>query len=260
MHGMTRRANISRLGGSSLLALLLIAGCAGGDRYAAEATEIARVPLPDTREVPHAPDSLVHLTIVEKENHLEFKLERSYEQMLRAWSAGPRGSFARNFHNFATLWSLELSLASLVPGRGIEKLSKDLTQKIIRRRKEDFQETIQIDVYRFDEPPYGSIANLWLDNPGTTVYLEDAQGRRYEPVRIETSNRPAEVFFAGHTALYGRSRIFFDRIVNGRDLLKDTRGLRLMVQAPYPTTIADRRRFAWEFPSHRQRASVGTGQ
>lgn len=251
-----KRANPRRrvawyLGSGMLLVLLLATGCAGGSRYRADAVEIGRRPLPDTRAVPHAADSLVHVSIIEKENHLAFELERSYERMLRAWSAGRRGGSGRTFRDFATLWSLELSLASLVPGRGIEQLSKDLARKIIRRRKEQYRETVQIDVYRFDEPPYGSISHLWLDTPGTTVYLEDAQGRRYEPVRIETSNRPLEAFFAGNTALYGRSRIFFARVVDGRDLLKDVSQLRLVVDQ-----VPD---FAWEFPPHR-RVSMGNAR
>lgn len=229
----------------SMLLVLLLTGCASGSRYATDPVDIARMPLPDTRMLPHPPDSLPHVTFAEKDSHVKVEMERPYAQMLRTWSAGQRGGFRGAFHSYATLWSLELSLASLGPGRGIEKLSKDLARKLIQRRKENYGETIQIDVYRFDEPPYASIAGLWLDGPGTTIYLEDAQGHRYEPARIETSNRPVEAFFAGETALYGRTMIYFDRIVDNRNLLKSTKRLTLVIDQ-WPA-------YTWSFPPHPQR-------
>lgn len=231
-----------------LLAPLLLAGCAsllgGGDDFDVEQGEIARSALPGTRKVPHSPDSLAHLQIVEKEGKLDFQLDKSYEELLREWSAGEQGGTGSFFRTHATLWSKELSLASLIPERGIQTLSKDLARDMIEERTAEYDSLVQIDVYIFTSSLRRmSLSDLQLDSAGQRVYLRTEDGTRYEPKRIE-STAPLETYQAGHQALYGRNAVFFDRYTeDGADLL-DTRELRLYVR-PGNTY------FTWTFPEER---------
>lgn len=236
-----------------LTAALLVAGCAGSSPYDVEDADIARGYLPTERKVPHAPDSLVHLTLVEKEGRIAFEAERSLEAMLRAWSStwqsaegGSALSGRLDYHSYATLWSLEASLMSLQPERGLTGLTKNLARKTLAERREEFREVVQIDVFRFaGSPPSAGLAGLRLDGPGERVELEDEAGRTYAPLRIE-AGLPTQAFIGSRTVLYARNTLLFKRFVEGRDLLQSKR-LRLEIRQPQLTGIS-RYYFAWTFP------------
>ncbi len=239
---------------ASLLLVLFLAGCASSDPYAINAGDVARSYLPNERDVPHAPDSLANLSIVEKEGRLVFKTERSFKEMLRAWSAtwrsvdGSARTGSLDYRTYATLWSLEASLMSLQPERGIQGLSKDLARQTIAERRGEFQDQIQIDVYRFagSPPSRSGLSSLRLGGPGDRVLLEDGEGRTYKPVRIE-SGIPVETFVSTRSALYARNSLFFKRFVEGRDLLEAER-LRLEIRQSQLLGI-NRYYFVWTFPT-----------
>lgn len=239
---------------TGVLVALAAVGCAGGSTYTVNEEQMARGYLPPTRALPHPPDSLVHLTIVEEDNHFVFELDRSYQEVASAWSASWQpaggGAFDREgarFRSFATLWNLELSLASLIAGRGVEQLSKDLARKLIRKRKEQYGELIRFDVYRFAYSPYAYVnpfTAVQLDTPGTQIVLRDAEGNEYTPVRVETAV-PRQAFMGGRTVLYAHNFIFFDRVVDGRDLFDNIERLELVVnELRTNTTYA----FTWTAP------------
>lgn len=229
---------IRLLSGGLILLLLATVGCGGGSTLTLNEEQMARGYLPPTRELPHPPDSLVHLTIVEKDNRFAFMLDRSYQEIASAWSASWQpvsgGAFARDnarFRSFATLWSLELSLASLISERGIEQLSKELARKLIRKRKDQYGKLIRFHVYRFAHSPYAyvnSFTGVQLDTPGTQLLLRDAAGNEYAPVRVEAAI-PREAFLAGESVLYARNLVLFERFVDGKDLLDDIEHLELVV-------------------------------
>ncbi len=239
--------------GASLLAILfLIAGCVGTGASVSPGQLGARY-LPPVRELPHHPDSLVHLSIEEKDNRLEFKFERPYGEMLRTWSASWQGvgSGAREvpgslFRSYATFWSREMSLAALIPGRGIEGLSEDLARQILSDRQQEYEDVVQIDVYRFATSPYtpNAFSGVQLEGPGARITLRDAAGHEYRPIRVE-SQVPVEAFQATRRVLYARNLIYFDRVVEGRDILEDVERLELVIEEiPGNTSYA----FTWTLP------------
>lgn len=214
-------------------ALFFLAGCAssgGSGDYTIDQSEIATYALPSDQEVSHHPDSLAHLQIVEKNGKLDFQHDRSYRDMLLEWSVGQQRFTQSYFRTHATLWSRELSLASLIPERSIDILSKKLARKMIDEREAEYDSVVQIDVYIFAPSLQRlDLGDLQLDVAGKRVYLRDEDDNTYKPVRID-SNAPMEAFHAGRRTLYGRNAVFFRRHTKeGKDLL-DAERLRLYVR------------------------------
>ena len=227
--------------------LLLLSGCSTffgstEDDYSIEQGELATRALPSTRDVPHSPDSLAHLRLVPKNGKLDFQLDGSYKQMLLEWTAGQQHLSRSYFRTHATLWSKELSLASLIPERGVNTLSEDLARKMVRERTAEYDSLLQIDVYVFAPSLRRlDLGALQLDTAGKRVYLRDEDDNQYKPIRID-SDAPLEAFQAGRRTLYGRNAVFFDRYTEeGKDLL-DAEQLRLYVRPPGYY-------FTWTFPN-----------
>ena len=226
---------------------LLVTGCSRS-AYEARHNDIAQSHLPTVREAPHHPDSLRHLRITEGDQTFDFDLEKRYESMWRTWSVTRRaqtGASPRvqglDYRTFATLWSLDLSLASLEPELGIQGLSKDLAREHIQERKENHQEFLQIDVYSYADAEQSS--DTWLNTPGRRIVLRDGAGNEYEPARSETSI-PMEAHHIDRQVVYRRNTFLFDRHdEDDTDILKDVQTLRLVVKV----TGGDNYYFSWSF-------------
>jgi hypothetical protein len=250
---MNLRSSVEKASRRAFLLLmpvtLLLAGCAslGGsgeeeEDFDVEQADIATSALPSTQNVSHHPDSLAYLQIVEKDRQIDFQLDGSYADLLKEWTAGRAGRDGRNyFRTHATLWSKELSLASLVPERGIQTLSKDLAREMIEERTASYDSSLQIDVYVFAPSLQRlDLGQLQLGTAGQRVYLRDQDNTRYEPARI-TSQAPSNAIYIGRETLYVRNMIFFERYAeDGSDLL-DAQELRLYVRP-------DGYYFTWTFP------------
>lgn len=238
------------LGGALALLIVLLAGCAGGSAYSADPTRIAYGYLPTDAEVPSHPDSLATVAIVEKENNIDIEFDRSYERLMRDWSAtwisqsaGRTFDASRSYRTFAILWSLDLSIASLAADEGVEGLSKDLAQERIDRRMEEHRQVLQIDLYRFvGSPPGGGVSSTLVGRPGSRVVLRDGQGNTYRPSRVE-NEPPAEAVIAGERALYRRNIFFFQREQDERDILDGVEQLRLVINE----STSARYYFTWTF-------------
>lgn len=256
---MMTRSAFTRIG-ATLFFLGAVMGCAGGDSFLFDRSELGRSYLPPVREVSHVPDSIAYLSIEEKENTFEFNLDRSYRQLMRDWSAawqstGSGAAEARGayYRTFATLWSLELSLASLIPERGVESLSKDLAQQLIQERREEYEGTVQIDIYRFAQSPYvrNDFSGVQLDRPGIRMILKDDRDNEYRPIQVE-AEIPSEAFQGGRNVLYSRNIVYFRRLVDGRDILEDVHRLQLEVRETSPSISYA---FTWTFPEGEPSAS-----
>lgn len=228
---------------------LVAGGCAGGDGYTIDEARMARGYMPSEAEVPSHPDSLATVAIHEKENTIDIELDRSFEQLMRDWSSswisqGSRRSYDSRvaYKSFATLWSLDLSVASLVAEEGVEGLSKDLALERVENRKEEHRQAIQIDLYRFvgSPPTGGGISSTLVGRPGSRVILRDDQGREYRPERVENSP-PREATVAGQRSVYRRNTFIFRREVDGRDVLDGIHRLRLYINQ----SGSDRYYFTW---------------
>lgn len=246
------------IGAATVTLLLLVVslvgtGCAGGSEYRVDEPRIARSYLSTEANVPSHPDSLTTVSIQEEENTIDIEIDRSYNQLMRDWSStwtsqgSGRASRSSPYRSFATLWSLDLSVASLVAEEGVEGLSKDLALERIDNRREEHQQTIQIDLYRFvgSPPTGGGINSTLVGRPGSRITLQDDEGNEYRPERVENSP-PREGAIAGEQTVYRRNTFVFRREVDGRDILGDTRTLRLYINQ----SIGDRYYFTWSWEDH----------
>jgi hypothetical protein len=232
-----------------------LAGCAGsGGSYGNfDIVNIAEWSLPNDRKADHHPDSLSQIQIVEKENTVKIESEESYEQLTRTWSASPRRAIGRTqrfrVNNFATLWSLDLSILSLEYEMGISGLTKDRAYQIIEGRKEEYNSFIQIDVYWFGTPESTRLAG-----PATRAVLIDEDDNEYTATRQDYG--PAHDTFtnAGQRLVYRRNTFYFDRERDGGDILANTSEIRLEINEVASTSPY---RFNWSWPASPMATSDG---
>lgn len=210
------------------LVLLLVSGCGGGDTYSVETGQVAQRFLPSVRTVDHHPDSVRVLTITEEEGTLQYQLEQNFASLTQKWSASfQRVGTGRSIRSktYATFWSLELSLVSLQPETGLLSLQKERARELIEKRRKEYYDTIQIDVYWFVNEGGDGI----ITGPGTRTELQVGD-KRLRPLRSDHSPlREAFVADAG-VALYRRNTIHFPRTVDGTDILENAAGMRLTVR------------------------------
>ena len=215
--------------------------CSGGNAYRAETSEFAQRFLPNEREVDYHPDSLARLSIRETADHLKIKLDGDYARIMEMWSSRPRDispnrSPLRSY-SYATLWSRELSIASLQPEAAVSSLSKDQARRLIEQRESEYDNELQIDVYWFASPNRTVVAG-----PGSTVRLITSRDSTYRPVRTDYGPIREAFVEGGRTALYRRNTFFFKRKRNGSDLLDATTGVTLSIR---PTASTRDYRFQW---------------
>lgn len=225
--------------GAVVLLAVLLAGCGGGGTYTLNEGTLAQRFLPPTRSVNHHPDSLEALTVTtEEDSTVSFELENDYEALWRKWSctflnlgAGPN----RRGRSYATLWSLELSLASLQPEMGIQGLTGGRAHQLLAERRKEYRETLQIDVFWFE-----SDGNSALAGPGARVTLQ-VDGEEYRP-STEDYGPLREAFLQNGTGLYRRNTFHFNRMVDGQDILNDVDQVELIVRQ---TGSGNRVQFQW---------------
>ncbi len=240
------------LGIGGLLVLMgTLAACTSTGQFSADVERIAYGYIPSEAEPPSHPDSLATLKLVETENQINFQLDRSYERLMRDWSSTWVSQSAQRTYNsrqsyrsFATLWSLDLSLVALAAEEGVNTLSKDLAQQRISQRRQEYQQTLQIDLYRFigSPPTGGGINSTLVGVPSNFVTLRDDQGNEYRPDDVY-NEPPREAVITGDRTLYRRNIFFFKRDVDGRDILDGVRRLRLYIN----DSMAGRYYFTWSF-------------
>ena len=237
--------------GIAVLAIVLPIGC-GHAVYDARHTDISQVHLPTERSIPYHPDSLVHVRIVEEDNGYDMALDEDFSSLWRAWSAqrhfrgGQLPEYSGSvYQSFATLWSLDLSLAFLDRGQGIGGLTKDLAKQQIDAQIEHHSNHIRIDVYRYGDAR--SPSSTWTDRPGRTIVLRDAEGNEYEPVETQ-STIPERIpgVRSSSEVVYRRTKLVFERVYEGRDLLNDTQQLRLVIQGE-TARRSDMQFYSWSF-------------
>lgn len=229
-----------------VLSLLWVAmsGCGGGDNlYLTDVSSIAERSLPSIQNTRAHPDSLRRLSVVEEENRIRLELDESYQRMHQKWSSSFRFPSARREISrpltYATLWSKELSLASLEPDEGLSSLSIDQARSRLQTAREEYRETLQIDVYWFSGPDGTPITG-----PSAHVRLRDGQGNSYRPVRSNHGPLRNASILGRSSVLYRRNIFYFDRVVDGQDILDGVEELRLRVS---PTTAPDVE-FGWRWP------------
>lgn len=247
--GPVRSAVLTAVG--LLVLVSALAACTSTSQFSADVERIAYGYVSSEAKPPSHPDSLEILSLVEKENRIAFQLDYPYERLMREWSATWVSQSAQrtfdsrqSYRSFATLWSLDLSLAALAAEEGVNTLSKDLAQQRIAARRQEYQQMLQIDLYRFiGSPPAGrDISSTIVGTPGAFITLRDDQGNEYRP--DDVYNEPArEAVIAGDRTFYRRNIFFFKRQVDGRDILEGVRQLRLYISG----SPAGRYYFTWSF-------------
>lgn len=219
---------------SILLLSFLVVSC-GDSLYSVNQGEVAQRFIPQEQTV-HHPDSLQDLSITEGEEKIQYQLAHDYQALIEKWSSTYRRLETERSveqpQTYATLWSLELALASLQPERGIVSLRKEKAQEFVRERRKSHGETIRIDVFVFT----GRGMNGILVGPRARTDLRVGD-HTLSPVR--GSHGPLRQTFIsdGGTELYRRNTLHFPRIVDGTDILAENSGIEL--------TIDRSIRFAW---------------
>jgi len=222
---------------------LLLPGCAGGNAYTVDVSDIADRYLPTTREVDYHPDSLGALSLKETEDRYEIELTESYPTLHRRWSSSYQNLGAgrsRRTRSYATFWSKELSLGSLESETAFSSLSRDRAEKILKERRQEYRTTLQFEIYWFE-----SEGRSIVTGPGNRVVLEIGE-ETYRPV--EESHGPLREAFlsGGGQALYRRNTIHFPRIVDSTDVLEGADEMTLTLNR---SGSSGRVRFSWEWPS-----------
>ena len=231
-----------------VIALIATSGCQStGTSYSVLPESIADQFLPRERETEAHPDSMRLLTIVEQEDKIAFEMEQSYQRMHALWSStfnvvSTRRTPTRPL-TYATLWSQELSLASLEAREGITTLTKEMARERIAAERDTYRTTVQVDLYWFTRleqaPPMLLRSNVRL-------YPVGSEEEEYcHPEEIRHLPIRDAVLSNGDPVLYRRTIFVFDRVVDERDILADTNGLQLRILAPG----ASRLQFAWEWPN-----------
>lgn len=227
---------------------LVLCGCAGGTSYRVDTGDLAQRYLPTTREVDHHPDSLRGFTISEGADQFEIEMETGYEALHRKWSSTYQNmgtGRSRRTHSYATFWSKELSLAALEADVGFSSLTKERAQDLLKERRNEYAQTVEVDVYWFE-----SEGSSLLAGPGSTVHLE-VGGDRYRPAS-ESHGPLRETFLMGGEgrALYRRNTFRFARTVDGADILEQAKGMTLTINGA--GVRQQRIRFAWEWEGEAQ--------
>lgn len=229
------------LAGVCLTAVLLV-GCSGADTYSVDEGELSQRFLPVERVVDHHPDSVEALTITEADGKIQYQIDRDFESLTEKWSSSLQNvGTGRNFRSrtYATFWSLELSLMSLQPERGVLSLQKKRAQELIAERRKEYFQAIHIDVYWF----VGRGSNGIITGPGARTELRVGDST-YRPVRTDYGPLREAFVTGGQTALYRRNSLFFRRTVDGTDILADASGMKLRVRR---TGSGARQEFAWRW-------------
>lgn len=221
---------------------LIIGACSGGNPYSFSAGELADRYLPTERSVDYHPDSLGSLSIEEEDERFSFVLDRDYEALHRIWSTTYQSMGTRRSGrpiSYATFWSRELSLAALQPEFGINTLTPDRADELLRERNEEYQRSIQIDIYWFERE-----GNSLLTGPGSRVVLR-VNDKRLRPSK--SSHGPLREAFlqgGGRQALYRRNTFYFPRTTDSLDVLAEAEKMELMVNR---SGTGSRIRFSWSW-------------
>ncbi|WP_022836246.1 hypothetical protein [Salisaeta longa] len=231
-----------RLFASLSCALLLLGGCGSSNNaFQVDPGDMASRFISTESEHDHHPDSLTAVRFIPKEQQLKVEIDPSYSALMRSWSAAPQnvGSGRSNLqYTYATFWSLDLVMGSLVANMGIQSLTKDRARQLIARQRKQYVQTLRIDLYLFG-------TTTVLSNASSFIRLETGDGS-YRPARVEYGPL-REAFVPGaNTVLYRQHTYYFTREVKGQDLLQDTDGVELEIR---PSASTAELRFQWTWPN-----------
>ena len=230
------------LGGLFVLVMpVLVVGCGGGSIYSVNEGQIAQRFLPTEQTVEYHPDSLGALTITEEEGKLQYQLDQDYQSLVERWSSrfqNVGASRSVQSRTYATLRSLELSLASLQPEMGILSLRKEKARDLVEKRRRGYFDTIQINVYWFIERR-GESGIVSGPSARTKLIVQDSA---YRPVRTDHGPLREAYVSGGNTVLYRRNTLHFPRTVDGTDVLENASGVQLEIRR---TGAGSEEQFAW---------------
>ena len=239
--------------GAVVLLALLVGGCGGQGTYTLDQGRLAQRYLPTTRSLDHHPDSLQSLAVVtEEDSTISFEMERSYASLWEKWSAAFQSMGAgpsRRGRSYATLWSWELSLASLQPEVGIQGLSGPRARELLAERRAEYQKTLQIDVFWFESEGRSALAG-----PGARVTLEVGD-QEYRPSEEDYGPLREAFLENATTGLYRRNTFHFPRIVDDQDILAGDDQVALLIRLIGGGKV----RFQWDWTEAQAAVHTPTG-
>jgi hypothetical protein len=218
------------------LAALLAAGCGSSEPAFTDEEAISYRFLPQTQNVAH-PDSMRYVQLQARGDRA-FTTDTSLRALQTLWSAGAQCFTTRcafrpePFQTYATLRSKEYVVLRLNREQALSSLPADSARSAIRQALNgDYRPHVAFDLYLFGRNE--TLTRLRNLRP-YTITLKDGQGNRYEPTRVQNPPPNSGVAFRDQQyARYNVSTIYFDRVVDGRDVLKDADRLELTIRTQY---------------------------
>jgi hypothetical protein len=125
---------------------------------------------------------------------------------------------------------------------GVLSLREERARSLIEKRRERYFDTIQINVYWFIERrgDSGIIAG-----PSARTELQ-VGGATYRPLRTDHGPLREAFVSGGKTVLYRRNTLYFPRMTDGTDVLKNASGVQLDVRR---VGTQSEEQFAWRWAS-----------
>lgn len=236
--------------------LAVCAGCAGSGGSRLDEKAIAQRHLPTVRDVPH-PDSLTHVAIRQDDGRIKVQLDRSLGALQQQWSAtyqrvmGHVPFRTRTYQTYATLQGLELTLAQFAYSTGLEGLTSDRQHALFDKKRTEHQSRIAIDVNVFVNANEAAPFDTNLNASDIRIRLRDDTGHEYKPIEIQVHGaalRTRETPFLESGAFYRTNTIYFNRVVDGTDVLNTTNRLELVLETTR-SNQPSRLVFAWTWMS-----------
>lgn len=199
---------------------VVFTGCGGGASVSSVPSgALANRYIPTVRNVGHHPDSLAAVSLQAQSEGIELAFTSDRDQIHRKWSC----KTDLRSRSYATLWSREVLLASLEFRYGISTLSRGLAKKMLRDHMTDYERNIRVDIFAFT-------------SEGPTVYTEPSRhvqlrvnDTTYAPRRQDYGPLRTPSLPRDDAGLYRHNTFHFRRIVNGKDVLEEAKGLSVEV-------------------------------
>jgi hypothetical protein len=221
---------------SAFAAALLLAGCGSSESAFTDEEAISYRFLPQTQRVGH-PDSMRYVQLRDSGDRA-FTADTSLRALQTLWSAGAQCFTTRcafrpePFQTYATLRSKDYVVLRLNREWALTSISADSARSKIREAlNADYQPYVAFDLYLFGR---NETLTRLRDLRPYTITLKDGQGNRYEPTRVQNPPPTAGVAFRDQQyARYNVNTVYFDRVVDGRDILEEADRLQLTVRTQY---------------------------
>lgn len=228
-----------------LMGGLSFSGCASSSETQYEPYAGTRV-LPSTRTI-LSPDSLVDIRLVNRSDSVHVSLKKDFSTITQKWSTQlQRSSYDQllrpsEYNSYATLRSLEYSLASLQRTQRINSLSTERARKGLDDVLSTYAETVSFDVHLYvNATQVGGPYALLRQSVGAELIING--DRQYASVESEKGD-VAVLRKGGETVFHYPITVSFPRTDGDQDILAHATRVELSLRPFHQTGTVD---FRWK--------------